>query len=407
MSARGKENVLLGAIVAGVGAGIVVGAVWPEGAVSLGWLGDLFLNMLKTLVLPLVFCSMIAAVTGIRVAGSLRRMAVTTFVYYVATTLAAVTLGLVVVSIIQPGLGVELGADAAAPAIGPTSLTAIAESIITPNLFAAAYEYQILPILVFALVFGIALTAVGDAGSAAVRFFHACNEALLRLVDWVMYAAPFGVAALLAARIGKAGGLTGFVTEAQAVGAYCVAVLVGLAIHSFVTLPALLAVLARRNPLRYAANLSGALATAFATASSSATLALTMRLTEERNEVRPEAASFVLPLGATVNMDGTALYEAVAAMFIAQASGIELALTQQVVIVLTATLASVGAAGIPQAGLVTMVIVLEAVGLPLEGISLILAVDWLLDRFRTTVNVWGDAIGAAVIDARNRGELHP
>jgi Na+/H+-dicarboxylate symporter len=147
--------------------------------------------------------------------------------------------------------------------------------------------------------------------------------------------------------------------------------------------------------------------TAFGTSSSSATLAVTMRLSEERNEIRPDTANFVLPLGATVNMDGTALYEAVAVLFIAQASGVELGLAQQMIVAVTATLASVGAAGIPQAGLVTMVIVLNAVGLPLDGIALILAVDWLLDRFRTTVNVWGDASAAAFVDVRMPGKLHP
>jgi Na+/H+-dicarboxylate symporter len=175
-------------------------------------------------------------------------------------------------------------------------------------------------------------------------------------------------------------------------------VLVGLGIHGFVVLPLILWLFARRNPWRYMVNMATPLLTAFSTASSSATLPLTIEATEERNHVSRQSAYFVLPLGATLNMDGTALYESVAAIFIAQAVGIELTLAQQVMIFLTATLAAVGAAGIPQAGLVTMVIVLRAVGLPLEGIGLILAVDWLLDRFRTAVNVWGDACGAGVID---------
>jgi len=398
---------MLGGIFAGVVAGILIGWAAGPGAVALTWAGDLFLNVLKMLVLPLIFCSMVAAVTGIMGHGSLRRVATYTFGYYLLTTLAAVTLGLVVVNLIQPGTGVELLDGASAPPVKAAGARAIVESIITPNLFAAAASFQVLPILVFALMFGAALAAIGDVGLPAVRFFRACNEAMLKLVDWVMYAAPFGVAALIAARIGKAGGLVEFADEAAAVGAYCVAVLVGLFIHASITLPVLLRAFTGRQPLRYATGLGEALLTAFATASSSATLAVTMRLTEERNRVRPETANFVLPLGATVNMDGTALYEAVAAMFIAQAAGIELTIVDQVIVVLTATLASIGAAGIPQAGLVTMVIVLQAVGLPLEGISLILAVDWFLDRCRTTVNVWGDAIGAAVVDARNHNELHP
>jgi Na+/H+-dicarboxylate symporter len=175
-------------------------------------------------------------------------------------------------------------------------------------------------------------------------------------------------------------------------------VLIGLAIHALVVLPLILWLFGRRNPYRYLMNMGAALLTAFSTASSSATLPLTIECAEQKNMVSRRAAYFVLPLGATVNMDGTALYEAVAAIFIAQAVGMALGIEQQVLIFLTATLAAIGAAGIPEAGLVTMVIVLRAVNLPLEGIGLILAVDWLLDRFRTTVNVWGDATGAAIIE---------
>jgi len=400
------ERLLFFGIVVGVVAGIAIGYAFGPSAVALDWLGSLFLDLLKMLVLPLVFCSMVASVTGIAGHGRFGRVAATTMVYYLTTTLAAVVLGLLVVNVVQPGVGVEVAGTTTID-LRPTAAVDVLKSIVTPNLFEAASNFQVLPILVFALLFGAALGAIGESGRPAVRFFQGCNDALLRMVDWVMYLAPFGIAALIAARIGAAGGPDAFMSEARAVGYYCLAVLVGLAIHALLTLPLILRLLARRNPLRYAYNLGGALATAFATASSSATLAVTMRLTEERNEVRPETASFVLPLGATINMDGTALYEAVAVSFIAQALGAQFSLGQQVVVALTATLASIGAAGIPQAGLVTMVIVMQAVGLPLEGISMILAVDWLLDRFRTTVNVWGDAVGAAVVDRANPGELHP
>ncbi len=396
-----NERFLIVALTLGVAAGVLVGWIWGPEAVAVGWIGDLFLDLLKMLVLPLIFCSMISAVTGIMGTGSLRRVAIYTFLYYIATTFVAVTIGLLVVNGLEPGVGVTIIEGAQAPDVAPAGMLAIVESLVTSNLFEAATRFRVLPILVFALLFGAALASIGDEGRAAVRFFHACNTALLKLVDWVMVLAPIGVAALIAARIGMAGGLESFGEEARAVGYYCVAIIAGLAFHAIVVLPVLLAVFTGKNPLRYASALGGALLTAFATASSSATLAVTMRLTEEQGGVRPQTASFVLPLGATVNMDGTALYEAVAAIFIAQAAGIELTLVQQVVVALTATLASVGAAGIPQAGLVTMVIVLEAVGLPFEGISLILAVDWFLDRCRTTVNVWGDAVGAAVVDARN------
>ena len=189
-----------------------------------------------------------------------------------------------------------------------------------------------------------------------------------------------------------------FLPELVAVGKYSLTVLLGLGIHGVVVLPLILWLIGRRNPVAYVSGVATALLNAFSTASSSATLPLTMEGVESGNKISNRTSSFVLPLGATINMDGTALYEAVAAIFIAQVYGEELGFAKQLVIVLTATLAAIGAAGIPQAGLVTMVIVLRAVDLPIEGVSLILTVDWLLDRFRTTVNVWGDSVGAGVIE---------
>ncbi len=404
-----KERLLFYAIAAGVLAGVALGWFAGETAVSLGWIGDLFLNALKMLVVPLVVCSMIEAVSAMFAHARLGTVARTTVAYYLLTTFIAVVTGLTVVSLLQPGVGVQIAELSAgsAPAIGAAGPAAIAGSLVTPNLFEAAVEFRLLPLLVFALVFGLALSSIGESGKTAVAFFVGCNQALLKLVGWLMYAAPVGIASLVAAHLGKAGGGEVFAREIAAIGGYFVAVMVGLAVHGLIVLPVILFFATRRNPRVYATNLGEALLTAFSTASSSATLAVTMRLSEERNGIRPQTAAFVLPLGATVNMDGTALYEAVAAMFIAQATGVDLSWTSQWMIVLTATLASVGAAGIPQAGLVTMVIVLKAVGLPLEGISAILAVDWLLDRFRTTVNVWGDAVGAAVVDARLGPVLHP
>lgn len=386
----------------GVGAGGLYGWVAGEAATSVAWLGDLFLNALKMLVLPLIFCSMVDAVSGLFRLGNFRRVAAITFGWYLCTTFIAVVIGLVVVGFIRPGAGVAL-VGGAGPDIAPATLGSIAGSVFSGNVFEAAARFQVLPVLVFALVFGLGLSAVGEKAEAATAFFSACSEALLKIVGWVMYAAPLGVAALVAGRLGLAGGGEGFLRELAAIGWYFVAVVFGLGLHALVVLPSLLFFFSGRSPGGYAANLGEALMTAFSTASSSATLAVTMDLSEHRNGIRPQTASFVLPMGATVNMDGTALYEAVAAMFIAQAAGLELGLPGQLIIVVTATLASIGAAGIPQAGLVTMVIVLEAVGLPLEGISAILAVDWLLDRFRTTVNVWGDAVGAAVVDAHVDG----
>ena len=277
----------------------------------------------------------------------------------------------------------------------PTGVSDIILSLVDPNIVSAAAGTRILPLIVFAVLFAAALSTLGETGRPVLRFFDGVNEAMMRMVVWLMYLAPIGIFALVASRLGKAGGGEAFLSQVTAVGWHVVTVLSGLALH-FVVLLLILFFVAGRG-LDYLAGMLRALLTAFGTASSSATLPLTMECARE-NAVDPRAVRFVLPLGSTINMDGTALYEAAAVMFIAQAYGIDLGIGQQAIVFVTATLAAIGAAGIPEAGLVTMVIVLSAVGLPLDGIGLLLAVDWFLDRFRTTINVWGDSVGAAVID---------
>lgn len=272
------------------------------------------------------------------------------------------------------------------------------QGMIPRNIFAAMANMEILPLIIFSLLFGAALTVLGKKASSAISIISALNDTVMQLIHWIMIVTPIGIFGLIAARIGQAGGFSGFWPELLALGKYSLTVMLGLAFHAFIVLPLLLRIAGQRNPLKYASGVGPALLNALSTASSSATLPLTLQGVEEENNVSNRTASFVLPLGATINMDGTAMYEAVAAMFIAQVYGIELNFLMQGVIFLTATLAAIGAAGIPEAGLVTMVIVLEAAGLPVEGIGLLLAIDWLLDRFRTTVNVWGDSIGAGIIE---------
>ncbi|MEA3297364.1 MAG: dicarboxylate/amino acid:cation symporter, partial [candidate division Zixibacteria bacterium] len=267
--------------------------------------------------------------------------------------------------------------------------------LVPDNLFAAAAEGRILPLIIFSLVFGGVLTAIGSKGKPVISFFEGVNAAIMKIVLLIIYFAPVGIMALIGGIVAK--NRASFDELITALGLYSLTVIVGLLVHAVIVLPMILKMFGRRNPLAYFVNMGQALATAFTTASSSATLPVTMESVEEKNKVDRKAAAFVLPLGATINMDGTALYEAVAALFIAQIYGIDLSIGAQVIIFLTATLASIGAAAIPEAGLVMMALVLSAVGLPLEGIGVILTIDWFLDRCRTTVNVWGDSIGAAVI----------
>ncbi len=272
------------------------------------------------------------------------------------------------------------------------------EGMIPRNIFNAMQRLDILPLIFFSLIFGAALSVLGERGKMVIEMISVLNDAILRIVWWVMYFAPVGIFGIISERIGRAGGFQGFLPELAAVGKFSVTVLSSLALHGVIILPLVLLIVGRRNPFRFAAGMGSALLNAFSTASSSATLPLTMESIESENGVSRRTSSFVLPIGATINMDGTAMYEAVAAIFIAQVYGLDLTLAQQFVIFVTATLAAIGAAGIPEAGLVTMVLVLKAVDLPIEGIGLILAVDWLLDRFRTTINVWGDSVGAGVIE---------
>jgi Na+/H+-dicarboxylate symporter len=373
----------------------------PEQAKQIDWLGKLFLDALKMTIIPLVMASIIS---GIGSLGDIRRLGKVggyTVLYYFVTTAIAVMIGLLVVNWIQPGAGIHLASSASVPdtilAKQGTGASDILLSMVSPNLVQAASQTQLLPLIVFAILFAMALTTVADKGTAVFRFFDGVNEAMMRLVIWIMHLAPIGIFALIAARLGNAGGGEQFLTEIKAVGLHVVTVISGLFIH-FLVLLLLLKLISGRG-LSYLLGMGRALITAFGTASSSATLPLTMECARE-NKVDSKAVKFVLPLGATINMDGTALYEAAAVLFIAQAYGIDLTMTQQAIVFVTATLAAIGAAGIPEAGLVTMVIVLTAVGLPLEGIALLLTVDWFLDRFRTTVNVWGDSVGAAIIAKR-------
>ncbi len=390
-------KILLWLIASGVVLGALLGWYAPETAVSLGVIGKLFLNALKMLIIPLIFAAVISGITALGDIRKLGRIGGITVSYYLITTGIAVFIGLIVVNFFQPGAGIDIGGGFLAERVEANqdkAATDILFELFHPNLVQAASETKLLPVIFFAILLGAALTTVGHSGESTIGFFNGLNDAMMKLVIWLMYTAPVGIFGLVAGRLGTARIEGDFVAEITAVGMHVVTVLSGLGIH-FIILFLVLVFLARRG-LPYLVSLMRALLTAFGTASSSATLPLTMECAREAG-VDQRAVRFVIPLGSTLNMNGTALYEACAAMFIAQAYGVPLGVEAQLIIFVTATLAAVGAAGIPEAGLVTLVIVLNAVGLPLEGIGLLLAVDWFLDRFRTSINVWGDAVGAAVV----------
>ena len=402
-------------ILLALGLGVAAGLLWGPDSLWLGFLrpysvydflGTLFLRALKMVIVPLLAGSIITGVSAIGSARSLGRLFGKTFGWYVTTSLLAILTGLLLVNVLQPGLqdgepvGPRLGLQATEQELsaelsgrGAGDLVGIVLRMVPENPISAAASGQMLPLIFFCLLYGIALALLPERLRAAqVPFWETLFAVMMRITGWVIRLAPVGIFGLMA-RIVAASGFDAFVPLAK----YGLTVLLALSIHAVVTLPLLLRLLGRLPAHRHARIMSPALLTAFSTRSSSATLPLTLRRVEHGAGVSNRISSFVLPLGATVNMDGTALYECVAALFIAQAYGVSLGPISQAIIVLTALLASIGAAGIPAAGLVMISIVLEAVGLPLEGVALILAIDPLLDMCRTSVNVWSDSCGAVVI----------
>ena len=390
-------------------AGGLAGWVFGESIRHLEFMGTLFLKALKMVIVPLIATSIISGLAGIGTAANVGRLGVKTLLYYVSTSLMAILTGLLLVNLIEPGAGASLGLQAAPEKLAASmarfgdtpgqAVQRLVVDMIPANPIGAMADGQILPLIFFCLLFGYGVTGLPQPHRDHLAgFFQAAFEAMMRVTHIVIRFAPIGVFALVA-KVVATTGLSAFAD----LGMYALTVMCGLVIHAGVTLPLLLLLLARVPPLRHMRAMAPALLTAFSTSSSSATLPLTMESLEQRAGVSNRTTSFVAPLGATVNMDGTALYECVAAMFIAQAYGLELGFGQQMLVVITALLASIGAAGIPMAGLVMISVILTAVGLPLEGVGLILAVDRILDMCRTTVNVWSDSCGAAII-ARSEGE---
>ena len=378
------------------------------------FVGDIFLQVLKLLVIPLVVTSMICGITSLGDIRKIGAMGRWTIGYYLITMAVAVFIGIVLVTIIQPGAQADDTFSYVKESVTEKQGTGVVETLLNvfrgregdpgsgmfpSNIFQAATQTNVLALIVFAIIFGGALTTIGEKGLTAIAFFEGANEAVMKMVHLVMLFAPIGIYGLVAWNIARNGGGAAFYEELSKLGWYVATVLIGLSLH-VVFLGSVLTIVGRRNPITYFLGILRALLTAMTTASSSASLPVTMECVEENNGVSNRSASFVLPLGATINMDGTALYEAVAVIFIAQSLGMDLPMATLVVIFFTATLAAVGAAGIPEAGLVTMVIVLQAADVPVAGIGTILAIDWFLDRMRTTVNVCGDAIGCAVVDER-------
>lgn len=407
--------------------GAIVGALvtaWvaPSFAVSLKLGGEVFLRLLMMVVVPLVMASVMSGILGLGDVRRLGKPGAIAIGYYFSTTVLAVTTGVLIVNLFDPGVGLDADSlleeldtaehqekldDVKQDEAGPKDIGDIFHKMVlmlfTSNLLKSMVEGELLPLIVFSIAFAGMLTTMGRRSETIRTLIVGINDAMMGFVMLLMKFAPIGIFCLVTSSFGK------FFLEGDAwskissLGWYMATVLVGLGIHAFITLPLILWVVTKRHPIQFYKQMSDALLTAFSTASSSATLPVTMECAEMKAGVSRRSVEFVLPLGATINMDGTALYEAAAAIFMAQIhAGIDpeftFGFTEQIIIAVTATLAAIGAAGIPEAGLVTMMIVLNAVDLPLTYLPLILPIDWLLDRFRTATNAFGDSVGSAVVD---------
>ena len=386
-------------ILIGIGLGIVAGIVlckitpYENWYKFIKWAGDIFLRGLRMIVIPLVFTSIALGVAGMGNSAALGRIAGKTILYYIGTTLIAAVIGLTLVNLVRPGVGASLNLTEEVTTVNAQNVSFIDQivNIVPANIFEAMAKGDLLPIIFFAVIFGLFMNKVEIKYSGTLKnLFTAIYEVIMKITMFIIRLAPFGVFAIVTNVVGKqADDPQALLAMAGSLGVFVLVVWGGLLIQGGVVLPLLVRVLG--------------ILTAFSTCSSGAALPINIRDSQEKCGISNKIASFVLPLGSTINMNGTALYECVAAIFIAQAYGIDLTLVQQIMIVFTALLAAIGAAGIPMAGMVMLAIVLSAVGLPLEGIGMVLAVEQICDMPRTCINSYGDTCGAVII-AHSEGE---
>ena len=400
-----KKINLTSRIFIGIGLGILTGWLIGEPAMVIaGPLGDLFIRLLRMIIVPLIAASLVSGISSIGSSDGLGRLGTKTFVYYMSTSLMAIIVGMVIMNTVAPGYGMHLNLGEA-----PESFTAsksvwaavyeLVQSMVPTNLLKAISDGDILPLIFFCILFGVFITRLPEKGRVLMTdLFSAFFQVMMKITHLVIVVAPLGIFGLITKVVAE----TGFDSFGPLL-IYFFCILGGLLIHALITLPLILKFIGRVSPVKHYKAMGPALLTAFSTASSGATLPLTMERVENNAGVSNKVTSFVLPMGATINMDGTALYEAAAVLFIAQTYGIHLSIVQQIIVVITALAASVATAAIPKASLATIPMIMAAIGVPFEGIAIIQVFDRILDMCRTTVNVFSDSCGAVVI-ARTEGE---
>lgn len=382
---------------------ILFGIFFKNQVHYVAWMGVVFIKALKMIIIPLIFASMISGVSNIGDAKNLGRLGAKTIAYYLGSSVLALFTGLLFVNLIKPGIGADLGFKESITGVGVVnqSFGDTLLTIIPDNIVKAMVENNMLGIIFFGILFGFFIIKVDKVyKDSLTNIFNGLFEVIMKFTMFIIKFTPLGIFGIVANQVASQSNLGEVVAR---LGMYIGVVLLGLVVHSMISLPLILKFIGKVHPLKQLRAMRIPLFTAFTTSSSNAALPFTMEALEDNSGVSKTIVRFMLPIGTTVNMNGTALYELVAAIFIAQAYGIDLTLGQQTIVLVTTLMASIGAAGIPMAGLVMITIILSAIGLPMEGIGLILSVDRILDMFRTAVNVWSDSCGAVVV-AHSEGE---
>jgi len=393
------KNFMFPLILLSIFLGILCGILFPNQTLAIGWIGQLFINLLKLIVLPLIFCALVSAITSLGGVKRLGSIGFFTLGYVLVSVSLAVTIGLVLLNVFKPGVGVApslILANATPLDLKPMPFSSYLLSLFPPNIVEAAAKYEIMPIVFFSIVFSIACIKVGKTANPVVSFFVGLRDVLIKMIIWLMYLTPIGLFSLLGTAVAEASVQHLLLKSLQGMLMFIVIFLAGLFLQ-FLWQFLLLAIVAKKNPRQFLGAASNAMLTAFATSSSMATLPVTFMVAKNQ-EINDEVARFVLPLATTINLAGTAMYEAVSALFFCQILGFNLSIGAQIGVFLTAIIAGMGATGIPEGGLVTMVMVLRNVSVPTSAIGLLLPFDRILDRFRTMTNVWGDLVCAATVD---------
>ena len=439
-----KSNLLVILTISAVVSGLILGLILQRFHLNdqvitlIGFPGEILLRLLKLLIIPLIMTSIISGITSLDIKSS-SKIAIRGLIYYFTTTLFAIILGLVLVLVITPGLRNDPPSYIQENHLGSESRSTVDAALdmlrnLFPDNFIKAcftntkteYRYKLTNnsngtlmnttvrylsdssgvnmsgLVCISFVIGIALLTMKEEGECLISLIRVTNTLVMKLVFYVLWYSPIGILSLIAEKVAQTDDIGQLLEQ---LGWLMLTVLLGLSIHAFITLPLMYLLIALRNPIKLAYNLIPALLVAFGTSSSSGAMPVTMRCLENKVKIDKRITEFLIPIGTTINMDGTALYEAITAIFIAQLYRMELTSLQYILVVLTATIASVGAAAIPSAGLITIMIVLNILGIPVESIAIVFSIDWFLDRFRTTVNVWGDSIGAGIVESLSVSDL--